>query len=229
MEQGAAPAGEVTQASHSGGPGTPPSGHYEPGARSSLDGTAKRLRPEARPREQKSRNGAPGGERPRTQGARRASSARKEWCACRCSIPLASLGRGCCPPETRGAQRRRKETLLSETNPAQPKAASKPIPSRAARDEPRTRRIRSTITRRPDIEEIEDMDEFRYELARRIADFMGRHATCRRKSCRRNGRCTAAIPDCFRDDPPLSKEEAAKALANIRRALDERRRSFGKG
>jgi hypothetical protein len=116
--------------------------------------------------------------------------------------------------------------LLSETNSTQPKAASKPIASRAAGDEARSG-VRSSATPRGDLEEIEDWDAFRCKLARRIADFMGRHATCRRRSCRRNGRCAAAIPDCFRDDPPLSEAEAAKALAEIRRALDERRQSLG--
>ena len=58
MEQGAAPAGEVTQASHSGGPGTPPSGHYEPGARSSLDGTAHKAAPGS---------AAPGTEKPQME------------------------------------------------------------------------------------------------------------------------------------------------------------------
>jgi hypothetical protein len=87
MEQDAAPAGPASSAGLSGGLGAPPYGHYDPCARSSLNGRGNGDVPAVRKRGPGSagrlwpfrsnrRGGAPGGERARVR-ARRASKRRE--------------------------------------------------------------------------------------------------------------------------------------------------------
>ncbi len=76
---------------------------------------------------------------------------------------------------------------------------------------------------------IGDIVAFRLALVRKIATYLGQHTRCQRPACRRARRCMGDPPDCSRDAPPVSPEEEARALAEVRRAIAQRRAELGPG
>ena len=68
-----------------------------------------------------------------------------------------------------------------------------------------------------------DIDEFRLELARRIATFVQAWRTCRRPPCRRARRC-AARTTCasIANRVPPSPHEDAAVMANVYRQVQRR-------
>src|SRR5450830_772370 len=81
----AAPAGGGKRTSRApGGAGTPPPGHDDPGARSSLTAAAARLRQKARPRAEIN---AAVERREAPASFKRGCGKTEDWCATRCSIP----------------------------------------------------------------------------------------------------------------------------------------------
>jgi hypothetical protein len=75
----------------------------------------------------------------------------------------------------------------------------------------------------------DDIDVFRLALARRMATFLGMPRRCREPLCRRRKCCVGEDMRCMRDDPrpELSPEQAARAKAEMRRALERRMAEIG--
>jgi hypothetical protein len=75
----------------------------------------------------------------------------------------------------------------------------------------------------PDAEPPEDMDAFRYALARKIVMHLNDWPGCPEKICRRMRGCMAPGGNCTNhaDDPPMTREEWDEVRPKIRKALDE--------
>lgn len=81
----------------------------------------------------------------------------------------------------------------------------------------------------PDAEPSEDMDAFRYALARKLTMLRNDWPGCPEKICRRMRGCMAPSGTCTNhaDDPPMTDEEWDEARPKIRKALDERMAQLG--
>lgn len=74
----------------------------------------------------------------------------------------------------------------------------------------------------PEAEPPEDMDAFRYQLARKIVMFINDCEGCPLRLCRRMQGCMAPESKCANNagDPPMTEEEWDVARLEWRRALD---------
>ena len=74
----------------------------------------------------------------------------------------------------------------------------------------------------------EDMDEFRYDLARRIVMFLNQWDGCPEPLCKRNRGCMAPSGDCINiKEEPMTDAEWDAARYDIRQAIDEKLAELG--
>ena len=73
------------------------------------------------------------------------------------------------------------------------------------------------------------IEQVRIEVARKILTLLGMHRRCRAPICRRMRRCAGADLRCQRDfpAPPLSADDAARAVADFYKALKARAAEAG--
>ena len=100
--------------------------------------------------------------------------------------------------------------------------------NRAAREADYLHRLRAAGID-PEAELPEDMDAFRYRLARMILMYVNDWPGCPLPICRRMRGCMAPENVCANnaDDPPATHEEWDKVRFEVRRALDERMAELG--
>jgi hypothetical protein len=81
----------------------------------------------------------------------------------------------------------------------------------------------------PEANPPEDMDAFRYQLARMMVMFLNDCEGCPLRLCRRMQGCMAPESTCANnaDDPPMTEEEWDLARLEWRRALDAMIESYG--
>ena len=74
----------------------------------------------------------------------------------------------------------------------------------------------------------EDMDEFRYDLARRIVMLLNRWDGCPEPLCKRNPGWMAPSGDCINiKEEPITDAERDAARYDIRQAIDEKLAELG--
>ncbi len=110
-----------------------------------------------------------------------------------------------------------------------PAPVKKPMtPEEQERSESYHRRIKAAGLSDDEEEAPEDMDAFRYRMARRIVMFLNQWEGCPEPLCKRNRGCMAPSGDCINiKSEPMTDEEWDKARYEIREALDEKLAELG--
>ena len=108
---------------------------------------------------------------------------------------------------------------------AQPKKAM--TPEEKERSESYHRRLKAVGLDHEE-EAPEDMDAFRYRMARRIVMFLNQWHGCPERLCRRNRGCMAPSGDCINiKEEPMTDAEWDAARYDIRQAIDEKLAELG--